>query len=160
MQIEKDKVVQFHYALSDSDGNLIEDSRDGDPMAYLHGANNIIPGLEEALAGHAAGDKVEVEVPPEKGYGMREEDQVQRISAKYLKHAGKLRPGMQVPLKTEDGQRWVTVVKVGLKTVDVDANHPFAGKTLTFSVEITDVRDATEEEVAHGHAHGPGGHQH
>ena len=160
MQIDKDKVVQFHYQLQDGDGQQIESSEGGEPMAYLHGADNIIPGLENALTGHAAGDRVEVTVPPEDGYGPRKEDMLQRISAKYLKHAGKLKPGMQAQLQTEQGPRWVTVTKVGLKSVDVDANHPLAGKTLKFTVDIVDVREATAEERQHGHAHGPGGHQH
>ena len=160
MQIDKDTVVQFHYQLHDGDGNEIETSDRSEPMAYLHGAGNIIPGLEKALAGHSAGDHVQVEVAPEEGYGPRQDNMVQRIPAKYLKHAGKLKPGMQVQLKTEEGPRWVTVIKVGLKAVDVDANHPLAGKVLRFSVEIVDVRAATDEERQHGHAHGPGGHHH
>ena len=158
--IEKDKVVQFHYVLEDDQGNLIEDSHKGEPMAYLHGADNIIPGLEKALAGHDAGDSVDVTVSPEQGYGERRDGMVQRVSAKYLKHAGKLRPGMVVSVNTDEGPRTVTVIKVGLKTVDVDGNHPLAGKTLHFKVEITEVRDATEDEKSHGHAHGPGGHHH
>lgn len=157
--IARDKVVTFHYELRNAAGELIEKS-DGEPMAYLHGASNIIPGLEKALEGHAPGDTVEVTVPPEEGYGLRQPNAIQRISAKYLKHAGKLRPGMQVSVNTDQGPRMVTVVKVGLKTVDVDGNHPLAGETLSFRVEIVDVRDATDEEKAHGHAHGPGGHHH
>lgn len=160
MKIDDKTVALFHYQLRDTDDNLIEDSREGDAMAYLHGAGNIIPGLEKALAGHQAGDHVEVTIAPEDGYGERQDNMVQRLPAKYLRHAGKLRPGMQVPLQTEEGQRWVTVVKVGLKTVDVDANHPFAGKTLKFTIDIEEVRAASEEELAHGHAHGPGGHHH
>ena len=158
--IEKDKVVQFHYVLTDDSGVQIEDSRHGEPMAYLHGHDNIIPGLEKALAGHQAGDQFSATIPPAEGYGEREEGMTQRISAKYLKHAGKLRPGMAVTVNTDNGPRAVTIIKVGLKTVDVDGNHPLAGKTLTFAIEITDIRDATEEEISHGHAHGPGGHHH
>ena len=158
--IEKDKVVQFHYVLKDDQGNLIEDSHNGEPMAYLHGADNVIPGLEKALTGHQAGDSIDVTVSPAEGYGERRDGMVQRVSAKYLKHAGKLRPGMVVSVNTDEGPRTVTVIKVGLKTVDVDGNHPLAGKTLHFKVEITEVRDATEDEKSHGHAHGPGGHHH
>lgn len=158
--IEDGKVVRFHYVLSDEQGSELERSADDAPMTYLHGANNIIAGLESALTGKAPGDEFDVTVAPEQGYGERDENMRQRISAKYLRHAGKLRPGMQVPVQTDEGQRWVTVIKVGLKTVDVDANHPLAGKTLNFRITIAEVRDATEEEVAHGHAHGPGGHQH
>lgn len=160
MNIQDNTVVQLHYDLLDENGELIESSREGEPMAYLHGASNIVPGLEKALAGKAVGDSLDVTISPEEGYGERQEDMVQRLPAKYLKHAGKLKPGMQVPLQTEEGPRWVTVVKVGLKSVDVDANHPFAGKTLTFKVDIIDIREASDEEKNHGHAHGPGGHQH
>ncbi|MDF1780125.1 MAG: peptidylprolyl isomerase [Alcanivoracaceae bacterium] len=158
--ITKDKVVQFHYTLSTADGVQIEDSRKGEPMAYLHGHGGIIPGLEKALEGHGAGDHVDATVSPEDGYGERREGMQQRVSAKYLKHAGKLRPGMTVNVNTDDGPRTVTVIKVGLKTVDVDGNHPLAGQTLQFAIDIVDVRDATEDEVSHGHAHGPGGHHH
>jgi FKBP-type peptidyl-prolyl cis-trans isomerase SlyD len=159
MTIEDGKVVQFHYDLYIND-KQIESSRNAEPMAYLHGAKNIISGLEEALAGQQAGAHVDTTISPEKGYGLREDNRIQRISAKYLKHAGKLKAGMQVQVSTDQGNRLVTVVKVGLKTVDVDGNHPLAGETLRFVVDIVDIRDATAEEKAHGHAHGVGGHQH
>ncbi|MDF1629584.1 MAG: peptidylprolyl isomerase [Alcanivoracaceae bacterium] len=159
MSIETGKVVQFHYDLFIND-TQIESSRSGEPMAYLHGAQNIISGLETALAGHTVGDHVETTIAPEQGYGLREENRLQRISAKYLKHAGKLKPGMQVQVSTDQGTRVVTVVKVGLKSVDVDGNHPLAGETLRFVVDIVDIRDATADEKAHGHAHGVGGHHH
>jgi len=159
MQIEDGKVVSFHYQLFGEDGALIEKTED-QPTLYLHGANGMISGVEKALAGRAAGDHFEVTLAPEDAYGERDGDAIQRISAKYLRHAGKLRPGMVVPVQTEEGQRWVTVLKVGLKTVDVDANHPLAGRTLRFVIDVIEVRDATEEEASHGHAHGPGGHHH
>ena len=160
MKVEAGKVVSFHYSLHDVEGNLIEQSPEDRPSLCLLGAGNIIRGVERALEGHEAGDRLEVEVSPADGYGPRDENMTQRLSAKYLRHAGKLRPGMQVPVQTEEGQRWVTILKVGLKTVDVDANHPLAGKTLRFVIDIQDVRDASDDEKAHGHAHGPGGHQH
>lgn len=159
MQIGNGKVASFHYKLFGEDGVMIEETGE-QPMLYLHGANNMIAGVEKALAGRAAGDHFEVTVTPDEGYGIAKPENIQRISAKYLRHAGKLRPGMQVPVQTEQGQRWVTVRKVGLKTVDVDANHPLAGRTLRFVIDVIEVRDATEEEKSHGHAHGPGGHQH
>lgn len=159
--IQKGKVVGFHYQLFGADGVLIEQSSEDSPNLYLHGSSNIIRGVEQALEGKSEGDHIEVEVAPEDGYGHRDEAQKQRISAKYFKHLGKkIRPGMSVPLQTDDGQRWVTVLKVGLKTVDVDANHPLAGQVLRFVIDVASVRDATEDEVSHGHAHGPGGHQH
>ncbi|AJD48743.1 peptidyl-prolyl cis-trans isomerase [Isoalcanivorax pacificus W11-5] len=159
MQIENGKVVSFHYQLFGEDGSLIEKTED-QPTLYLHGASNMISGVEQALAGRAAGEHFEITLSPEQAYGERKEEMTQRVSAKYLRHAGKLRPGMQVPVQTDEGQRWVTVLKVGLKTVDVDANHPLAGRTLRFVIDVVDVRDATQEEISHGHAHGPGGHHH
>jgi FKBP-type peptidyl-prolyl cis-trans isomerase SlyD len=159
MNIEAGKVVQFHYDLYINE-EKVESSRNGEPMAYLHGAQNIIPGLEKALAGHVAGDKVEATIAPEEGYGLREDNRFQRVSIKYLKHAGKLKPGMRVQVSTDQGPRVVTIIKVGLKTVDVDGNHPLAGETLRFVVDVVDVRDASTEEKAHGHAHGVGGHHH
>jgi len=157
MIIEDKKVVTFHYSLSDAQREPIESSRDRDPMAYLHGAGNIVPGLEKAMSGKAVGDQFEVTVEPAEAYGERNEDGVQRISSKHFKHTGKLAPGQQVVLQTNQGQIQVTVVKVGRFNIDVDRNHPLAGKTLIFDVEVTDIRDATEEEIKHGHAHGPGG---
>ena len=160
MNIDNKKVVSFHYTLSKADGEQIESSRDREPMVYLHGAGNIIPGLEKAMAGKAAGDRFEVTVAPAEAYGERNENGVQRISAKHFKNLGKLSVGQTVVLQTNQGQMQVTVVKVGRFNVDVDRNHPLAGQTLTFDVEVTDVRDATEDEITHGHAHGPGGVHH
>lgn len=159
--IEKDKVVLFHYVLKNEQGDVIEDSRTGEPLAYMHGHGGIIPGLEKELEGKDQGDHVDVTLAAQDAYGERQEGMLQRVSAKYLKHAGKkLRPGMQVAVSTDKGNRMVTVVKVGLKTVDIDGNHPLAGLTLSFSVDIVEVRDATDEEKDHGHVHGPGGHKH
>lgn len=161
MQINKDAVVQFHYDLYLNQDERLESSRNTEPMAYLHGAGNIIPGLEQALEGKAAGDQLDVTIPPEQGYGPHKEGMQQRIPLKYLKHVkGKLKPGMQVPVQTDQGQRTVTILKVGLKTADVDGNHPLAGKTLRFVVDVMAVREATAEEKSHRHAHGVGGHQH
>ena len=160
MNIEDKKVVSFHYTLRDEHGELLESSREGDPMTYLHGAGNIIPGLEKALVGKVAGDQFEASVEPAEAYGERDENGVQRISAKHFKQAGRLEPGQVVALQTRQGPRRVTVMKVGRFNVDIDTNHPMAGLSLTFDVEVTDVRDATAEEVTHGHVHGPGGVDH
>jgi FKBP-type peptidyl-prolyl cis-trans isomerase SlyD len=157
MKIEDKKVVTFHYTLSNPQREQIESSREREPMAYLHGAGNIVEGLEKAMAGKATGDQFEVTVEPKEAYGERNDDSIQRISAKHFKNAGKLAPGQQVVLQTKQGQVQVIVVKVGRFNIDVDRNHPLAGQTLIFEVEVTDVRDATEEEMSHGHAHGPGG---
>lgn len=160
MQIATDTVVSFHYRLKEEGGEIFEDSHEGSPVLYLHGHRSMLPGLEEALEGKSAGDSFEVNVPPAKGYGERKEGAVQRVPKKHLLTKGKLVPGMMVQLNTEHGPREAIVLKVGLKNIDVDANHPLAGKSLVFAVEVIDVREATAEEVSHGHAHGVGGHQH
>lgn len=160
MSIEQNKVVSFHYTLSNASGTTIESSRGRDPMVYLHGAGNIIPGLEKEMAGKSTGDTFNVTVQPAEAYGERSQDKLQRISAKAFPDAKKLSPGQVVRLQTRRGPVQATIVKVGRFNIDVDANHPLAGQELTFDVEITDVRDATEEEIAHRHVHGPGGVNH
>ena len=161
MNIEKDKVVSFHYRLSDDAGAEIENSHANDPLTILFGHGNIIKGLEEAMAGRGPGDRFDVVVPPAEGYGERRENMTQRVPKKYFRDAESLQPGDMTVLSTKDGrQQMVQVIKVGSSVIDVDLNHPMAGKTLHFGIEITDVRDATPEEIAHGHVHGPGGHAH
>lgn len=160
MKITKDTVVQFHYTIKDEQGVEIESSRESDPMAFLFGHNNMIVGVENALDGKEAGDKFEVTVEPKDGYGERQEDAIQRVPTKHLIGAKKWAPGMVAVVQTEQGQRQVTVVKVGRFMVTVDLNPPLAGQTLNFDLEVVDVRAATEEELEHGHAHGVGGHHH
>ena len=161
MNIEKDKVVSFHYRLSDDAGAQIEDSREREPLTILFGHGNIIKGLEAAMAGHAAGDQFDVVVAPAEAYGERREDYTQRVPKKYFQDADHLQPGDMTVLSTKDGrQQMVQVLKVGSSVIDVDLNHPMAGKTLHFGIEITEVRDAAAEEIAHGHVHGAGGHAH
>ena len=160
MQISKDKVVQFHYNMKDEAGEELESSFGGDPMAYLHGHGNMIVGVENALTDKAAGDKFTITLEPKDAYGERQEDAVQRIPVKHLQGAKVWKPGMVAVVHTEQGQRQVTVLKTGRFMVTCDLNPPLAGKTLTFDLEVVDVRDATEEEISHGHAHGVGGHQH
>ena len=159
MNIENNKVVVFHYTVFDTDGSQVETSLGRDPLTILYGTGGIIPGLEKALEGKAAGDRVEVTVPPEEAYGERSEALVQRVPKKRFGEA-KLVPGQVLMVQTQQGPRPLTVLKVGMSVVDVDLNHPMAGKTLRFETEIVDVRDASEEEVAHGHVHAPGGHAH
>ena len=160
MIVEDKKVVSFHYELTNQEGEQLESSRDKEPMTYLHGANNIIPGLEKAMVGKSAGDKFQITVEPAEAYGERKEANIQRISAKHFKNLRKLAPGQVVGLQTKQGPVQVTVVKIGRFNVDVDANHPLAGQALTFDVEVTGVRDASEDETAHGHVHGAGGVDH
>ena len=150
----------FHYTLRDEAGKELESSRGSDPSAYLHGAHNIIPGLESAMAGKAAGDIFSATLAPEDAYGLRSPEKTQRVPMKHLVFKGKLRPGMVVQLSTNEGMRSVTVTKAGRHSADIDTNHPLAGQTLTFDIEIVSVREASPEELTHGHAHGPGGHHH
>lgn len=160
MKIAEKSVVQFHYVLKEEDGTEIESSHSSDPMAYLHGFNNTLVGLENALAGKEAGDKFSVTLQPEDAYGQRQEDMIQRVPVKHLQGATKWKPGMTAVVQTDQGQRQVTIVKAGKFMVTVDINPPFAGKVLTFNIDVVDVREATDEEVQHGHAHGVGGHHH
>lgn len=160
MQIENGTVVSFLYTLSDTAGNTIESNRDGDPAVYLHGAKNVVPKLEEAFAGKQSGDHFELMLEPLDAYGERRTNAIERVPAKYLKHAGKLTPGQAVQLNTKEGMTLVTVIKVGKFSVDVDTNHPLAGQTLNYAIDIVDVRAASDEEKEHGHAHSAGGHHH
>ncbi len=161
--IEKNKVVSFHYILTDDSGQTIDSSRvdDREPLTMLHGHGGLIPGVEKALDGHAVGDRFNVVVSPEEGYGLRDESLTQRVPKKYFRDAERLRAGTLAVIETGKGQQQqVMVQKVGSSVVDIDGNHPLAGVTLNFDIEITDIRDASEEEIAHGHVHGPGGHHH
>jgi FKBP-type peptidyl-prolyl cis-trans isomerase SlyD len=160
LNIAPETVVVFDYTLRNEEGEELESSRGADPTAYLHGANNIIPGLETAMTGKSAGDIFSATVAAEQAYGLHNPEKVQRVPVKHLLFKGKLRPGMVVQLNTSDGRIPVTVTKAGRHSADIDTNHPLAGQSLTFDIEIVDVRAATAEELSHGHAHGPGGHHH
>lgn len=162
MKVETNKVVAFHYSVSDGSESPIDSSRErGEPLVVLIGQGNIIAGLESALLGHEAGDRFEARVAPADAYGERRANFTQRVPKKYFEDAEGLRPGMSTVLNTrESGARMVVVQKIGSSVIDVDLNHPLAGKALTFDVEVVEVRDATPEEIAHRHAHGAGGHEH
>lgn len=160
MQVAKDSVVAFHYTLTDSTGELIDSSRETEPLTILQGHGALIPGVEAALIGKVVGDHFQVMVSPEEGYGVRDDSRTQRIPKKYFQDGDRLKPGMVTVLKMQDGAHQVTVVKVGATVIDIDGNHPLAGKTLNFDIEITGVREASAEEIAHGHVHGAGGHHH
>lgn len=159
MKIEKNRVVRFHYTVSEPGQPPLETSKDREPLAILVGHGNIIPGLETAMMDHVAGDHFEADVEPDQAYGPRRDDFTQRVPKKHFREA-RLRPGQEVMLNTAMGPRPVTVVKVGATVVDVDLNHPMAGKALQFKVEIVDVREAEPVEIEHGHVHGEGGAQH
>ncbi len=160
MKITKNSIIKFHYGLFNEANEEIENSRSGDAVAYLHGSNNIFPKLEAEMEGKNAGDTFSVTLAPEDAYGVRLANSEQRISRKHVSSKGKIKPGMVISVNTEKGQRQVVVIKAGKFVVDVDTNHPMAGKTLTFKIEIMDVREASAEELSHGHAHGAGGHHH
>ncbi|MFY8138491.1 MAG: FKBP-type peptidyl-prolyl cis-trans isomerase [Flavobacteriales bacterium] len=159
MQISHEKVAAIHYTLRDNNGKVLDSSEGKDPLYYLHGFGNLIPGMEEGLEGKAVGDKFEIKVSPEKGYGVRNDAAVQAVPREAFGDAV-VNVGMQFRAGNENGQYIVTVVEVGEETVTVDGNHPLAGVELHFNVEVMEVRDASADEIAHGHVHGPHGHNH
>lgn len=155
------KVVALNYTLRDAKGSFIDGSEEGDPLQYLHGADNIVPGLESALEGHKVGDKLSVEVKPEDGYGLREGPGPQSVPRDAFPVDAEIEEGMPFSVENEDGEEidlWV--VRVEDDQVFVDVNHPLAGVTLCFDVEVVSIRDSTAEERMHGHPHGPGSHHH
>lgn len=153
-------VVSMHYTLTDDSGDVLDSSRGGEPFSYLHGHNNIIPGLEKALEGTEAGFKSKVTVAPTEGYGEKNPEAVFEAPREHFPPDMKLEIGARVYADGPNGPITLTVVKLTETGAVLDANHPLAGKTLHFDVEITTVRSATTEELAHGHVHGEGGHQH
>jgi FKBP-type peptidyl-prolyl cis-trans isomerase SlyD len=160
MQIAQDKVVSIHYTLKNDAGEVLDSSSGGDPLAYLHGQGNLVSGLEKALEGRQAGDKLSVRVEPADGYGVRDDGLLQQVPRRQFGGAN-VQPGMQFHAQTSGGHaRVVTVVRITGDMVTVDGNHPLAGENLNFDVEVTDVREASAEELEHGHVHGPGGHHH
>jgi FKBP-type peptidyl-prolyl cis-trans isomerase SlyD len=160
MQIAENAVALFHYTLTNDAGDVLDSSRGREPLAYLHGAGNIVPGLEEAMAGKQVGDAFKVDVAPEDGYGLHHEGLVQDVPRDAFQGVDEIEPGMSFQAQTPQGVHSVTVTRVTLEHVTVDGNHPLAGQTLHFDVEITQVRAATAEELQHGHVHGAGGHHH
>ncbi len=160
MQIAHQKVVSIHYTLTNVDGDIIDSSEGSEPLSYLHGFGNIIPGLENALTGRKAGDRFTVSVTPAEGYGERDDGMIQTVPRNAFHGVDEIQPGMQFQAQSPEGMQLVTVIGVEEDQVILDGNHPMAGLTLNFAVEITAVRDATHEELDHGHVHGPGGHHH
>jgi FKBP-type peptidyl-prolyl cis-trans isomerase SlyD len=160
MHIEARKVVTLNYTLTDNEGNVIDQSTDSS-FAYLHGASNIIPGLESALAGKAAGDSLNVSVEPSEAYGERDPEKTQSVPRNMFPEDTEIEVGMQFHAQGPGGETLVvTIAEVEGDTITVDGNHPLAGIPLNFAVEVIEVRDASEEELDHGHVHGPGGHDH
>ena len=161
MQVANNMVVTIDYTLTDNDGTVLDSSDGGEPLAYLHGQGNIIVGLEEALEGLSAGDAVDVTVLPEKAYGERRDDLIQVVPRERFVTDGEIEVGMTFHShESYNGGRVVRVVEVSPEQVTIDGNHPLAGVTLNFSVRIQDVREASAEELDHGHVHGPGTHHH
>jgi len=161
MQIARNQVVLINYTLTDDEANVLDSSQGREPLAYLHGSGNIIPGLEQALEGRAAGDTFSVTVAAAEAYGERDNSLVMRVPRDRFEDAGEVAVGMRFHASDADGQtRVVTVTGVDDEAVTVDANHPLAGMNLTFAVEVVEVRTATPEEIEHGHVHDGDGHHH
>ena len=163
MKISNNSVVIMHYAVSDSEGTLIDSSYDHKPMTIIQGTGYLIPGLEDALIDHQAGDKFEVAVACKEAYGERHDEYVQTVPKELLQGVEELVVGTQLRASTDEGEQTVIVIDINDKEVTVDGNHPLSGLDLSFDVEVLDVRKATEEELAHGHIHAEGescGHDH
>ncbi len=159
MEISDNKVVLFEYVLTDTAGEQL-DASEGQPLAYLHGHANIIPGLETQMTGKKVGDKFTAEVAAKEGYGEVQEELIQTVPNSMFTGVDNLEIGMRFEAQSEYGTHSVEIIKIEGEEVTVDGNHPLAGVDLKFEVEVTGVREATDEEIEHGHAHGPGGHQH
>jgi FKBP-type peptidyl-prolyl cis-trans isomerase SlyD len=160
MQVARDTVVAIHYTLKNDAGMTLDASTAGEPLVYLHGNGHLIPGLERALEGKRVGDKLSVAVAPADAYGEVDADLVQDVPRSAFRGVDDIQVGMRFQAQSNDGPRTVVVTKVTSDVITVDGNHPLAGQTLNFDVEIAAVRAATREELAHGHVHGPGGYEH
>jgi len=160
MNISENCVASIHYTLTDGEGKVIDTSEGQEPLAYLHGAGNIIPGLEKALLGKAVGDKFNVSISASEAYGLRDGSMVQELPSNMFSGIENIEVGMEFHAETEHGLQVVTVTKLEGDNVTIDGNHPLAGVDLTFDVEVAEIRAASAEELEHGHAHGAGGHHH
>ncbi|HUI62808.1 MAG TPA: peptidylprolyl isomerase [Steroidobacteraceae bacterium] len=160
MTIKRNSVVTFHYTLKDDTGEVIDSSSGQEPLAYLHGHGQIVAGLERELEGRSTGDKLSVKVPAADGYGEYNKALVQKVPRRALKGIANISVGMRLHAQSSEGARAVVVTHVAGDMVTLDGNHPLAGQNLNFDIEVTEVREATEEELSHGHVHGPGGHHH
>ncbi len=160
MQISKNKVVSIDYTLTDKDGNLIDSSKNHGPLLYIQGIGNLIPGLEKELEGKSKGDQVKAVIAPKDAYGERNDSLCQNVPRAQFENSGEIEVGMQFEVDTDQGGLVVTVTSVATDTITVDGNHPLAGIELHFDVTVKEIREATQEEIAHGHVHGEGGHHH
>jgi FKBP-type peptidyl-prolyl cis-trans isomerase SlyD len=160
LQSAKNNVVTNEYTLTDAKGEVLDSSSKGRPLQYIQGLGHLIPGLEKALEGKTTGDSVKAQIPHKEAYGARDEALMQIIPKENFEDIPDLKVGMELEAESEDGVRVITVVGIEGDRVVVDGNHPLAGMDLNFDVTIVGVRDATTEELGHGHVHGPGGHHH
>ena len=160
MQIASNCVVLIHYTLTNDAGETLDSSAGREPLAYMHGQGNIIAGLEAALVSRSAGDKLNVRIAPSDGYGDVDPSLVQEVPRSALRGIDDVTVGMRLQTQSARGPQVVVVTAVSDESVSIDANHPLAGQHLNFAVEITEVRAASAEELAHGHVHGAGGHPH
>jgi len=160
VEITADRVVTIHYTLKDDKGAVLDSSAGGEPLAYIQGHGNLVSGLEKALEGKQDGNTLAVSVAPADGYGIRDEALIQRVPKRSLQGSGQIKKGMQFQASTDGGMRTFTVTAVIGDMVTLDGNHPLADQTLHFDIEIVGVREATTEELEHGHVHGAGGHHH
>ncbi|NIM95380.1 MAG: peptidylprolyl isomerase [Anaerolineales bacterium] len=158
MQISDGKVASFHYKLTNNEGKLLDSSEGHEPLSYIHGDGMIIPGLERELTGKSEGDQFSVSIEPVDAYGEVEDNLIQTVSRDIFPSDQEVEPGMQFEARSENGIQLVTVIRVEGNQVTIDGNHPLAGERLNFDIEVTEVREATEEELAHGHVHGSDGH--
>jgi FKBP-type peptidyl-prolyl cis-trans isomerase SlyD len=160
MTIENDKVVLMNYILTNDKGDVVDSSEGSEPLAYIQGHQNIIPGLEKEMAGKKVGDKFKAVVQPEEGYGKFNEALIQVVERKMFQGVDELEIGMQFQAQLQDGAILMTITKIDGDQITIDGNHALADQVLTFDVEVMEVRDATAEELEHKHVHGAGGHQH
>ncbi len=160
MKIADNKVALIHYTLTNATQDVLDSSEGQEPLAYIHGHGHIVPGLENALDGRSKGDRFSVTVSAQEGYGEHDERLTQSVPRQMFSGVDEIEVGMQFHAQTEQGMQVVTVVEVADDTITIDGNHPLAGQDLHFDIEVVDVRDASAEELEHGHVHGEGGHHH
>ncbi len=161
LTIQKNHVVSIDYTLKNDEGKVLDTSSGRDPMTYLHGVGMLIPGMENALEGKSEGDDFSISIAPADAYGDRNDSLLHKVERKELAHLPDLELGMELQVKTNDGSPLVmTIVDLSDETVVLDGNHPLAGMTLNFAIQVRNIREATQEEISHGHVHGPGGHHH
>lgn len=160
MKIEKGSVVSLNFTLTDSDKNLIESSEAKKPLMYLHGFQNLLPKVEEALNGKATGEKVNVSVTKTEAYGDVVPELIQTVKREQFENSKDLQEGMAFQVQTPEGVQVFAITKINGDDITIDGNHPLAGMDLEFALEVLDIREASKEEMDHGHVHGPGGHEH